>query len=228
MHGLVTRRKGTGKIYEYRRYVCNTERKDPGSCGNYSVGADKLVRALVRKLQAVYLAPERLEALQREILGQVESKRQRDPARAASLRKRLETLEADIRQGARNLVRATDNLDLIQEQLTELRGQKDRLQRELDSVEREQTVPVEQQAERVRQAIKRLETLRERLDQADPDRLKEVLRTLVCGVDLYFDTQVKPGPKGRKWYRFSKGIIRLRPILEFTGSAGNEVPPRGA
>jgi DNA invertase Pin-like site-specific DNA recombinase len=58
-----------------------------------------------------------------------------------------------------------------------------------------------------------LHGLRTRLGQAPASQLGEVLHLLVARVDLYFQDPARP----RGWYRFSKGVMNLRPIIEFNG-----------
>jgi hypothetical protein len=206
-----------GERHRHRHYyTCSGNKSRPGICRYYTVREDRLLGALVRKLQEVYLAPERLEGLGRALLARVRAKGQASPERALKLRARLEALDRDIRQGARNLVRATDNLDLIQDELTTLRGQRERTQRELDAAEREQGVPVTEQERKVAEAVARLATLGQELGTASTPRLRAVLGLMVSRVDLYWE---EPEQKAKnKWNVFAKGVVKLRPYVVVSGS----------
>lgn len=211
-----------GKTYTYRRYICRTHVVfGPEACRHYSMREDRLVPFLVRRIQQDYLAPQRLEELRQELLRQVEAKSQDSPEKAERLRHRIGEMNAEIELATRNVLRARDNLDLLQEALTNLRQQRARLQKELDVVEREQSIPLEQAAEMVQKAIERLHLLDQRLRDADQTQLREVLRQMVSRIDLYFEETTER--KKREWYRFARGLVKLRPQLEFEVS-GASVP----
>jgi hypothetical protein len=199
----------------YRYLACDGARRRPGNCREVSVREDKLLPFLVRKLQEVYLSPERLEGLRAQLKERQEAKREGDPERAERLRVKLAALDADIKQGARNLVRATDNLDLIQEELSALRGQRERLLRELAGVEAAAARPAAEVAAQVDAAVGRLYTLGERLKDVRPENLRAVLRLLVWRVDLYFADP--PAGQPGAWCRFAKGVVKLRPVLDVSG-----------
>jgi DNA invertase Pin-like site-specific DNA recombinase len=199
----------------YRYLACDGARRRPGSCREVHIREDKLLPFLVKKLQEVYLSPERLEGLRVQLKARLEAKREGDPERAERLRAKITELDRDIRQGTLNLVRATDNLDLIQEELTALRGQRERLQRELEAAEAAAAQPAEEVSVKVDAAVERLYTLRESLRKARSENLRAVLRLLVWRVDLYFD-QPEAQQRGA-WCRFAKGVVKLRPVLDISG-----------
>jgi DNA invertase Pin-like site-specific DNA recombinase len=218
---VAKRQNGSSK--EYRYYICPTYMKNPGLCRRFSMREDKLLPFLIRKLEEVYLDPGRLEGLRKCLKDRAETRHQTDPVRAERLRKKMAAIEQDIRQGARNLVRATDNLDLIQAELTTLRAERQKLARELEGVEREQVLPVEHLTAEVDNAIDRLLTIKEQFrklkdapHKAKPEKLREVIRLLVSRVDLYWD-EAGPSPS-KTWFHFAKGIIKVRPVLEIVNS----------
>jgi DNA invertase Pin-like site-specific DNA recombinase len=209
------RLRGRRVTREYRYYVCSGNQCKPGTCVSYRIREEKLLPVLVRKLQEVYLSPERLDGLRKALREQLEAKQSASPDRAARLRARIADVDRDIRQGARNLIRATDNLDLIQEELTALREQTARLARELEALEQAENVPTKELGRRVEQAVHRLGTLREDLRKAKPEQLRAVLMQMISRIDLYF----QHGDRSRRqWYRFAKGVVKLRPFVEVTGS----------
>jgi DNA invertase Pin-like site-specific DNA recombinase len=201
---------------EYRYYICSGNQTNPGSCQDFSVREDRILPCLVRKLQESYLAPARLEELRAALRRKVAARHEEEPELAGRLRHRLAGLDRDIRQGARNLIRATDNLDLIQEELTALRSQRERLAAELASLEHRQGVPLDQLNETVERAVAKLYGLRESLASAKPEQLKALLAEFVVRVDLYFDDRT--GLKKNQWFRFAKGVVKLRPQLDLAGN----------
>jgi hypothetical protein len=104
-----------------------------------------------------------------------------------------------------------DNLDVLNDALSELRKERQRAARQLEEAQKAQAVPVAEAAAEVEEALRRMETLQERLYDTLRDKLGEVLRLLVSRADVYFE----PAQRGRRqWYRFARGVVKLRPILD--------------
>src|SRR5262249_28378035 len=162
-------------------------------------------------LQEEYLAPRRLEQLKEAVRRRARSKHQVSPEKAGRLRARLEQLDADIKQGARNLLRAGPNIDLANEALSELRAERAEVARDLEAAERTAKVPPEQTEQTVDAAIAELHRLRERLAEADPEKVRDVLRRIVSSIDLYFEPQPK---KVKVYHRLVRGVVKLRPQLD--------------
>src|SRR5262249_44894419 len=159
--------------------------------GSRAMREDKILPALVRKIQEIYLAPDRLEELRAELWRKVQASSQAAPDRTGRLREHLARIDADIVQGARNLLRSADNLAILNQELTALRNQRAQLAKELDREERSQAVPVEEMRERVERAVAKLATLGEQLHGTASDKLRPVLLKLVSRVDVYFDAERK-------------------------------------
>ncbi len=221
MHGSTAKPRRNGKVYEYRNYICSTATYHKGACKHYAVREDELIRFLLKKLQEVYLAPDRLEALRQRLRKREEAKHRASPAQAEGLRKRLETLDAEIARGRRNLFRAKDDetFEVLNEELRKHLDQRARLQRELEAAERAGEVPVDEVTAKVEKAVERLKTLCEDLKGASRERLGEVIRKLVSRIDLHFEPEHK---KRRLFYRFSKGAIKLRPLLDVSGGGSSD------
>jgi DNA invertase Pin-like site-specific DNA recombinase len=200
-------------------YVCSGNKQEPGRCRDLSVREDRIVRVLVRKLQEDYLAPHRLGALTVALRERLQARQAAEPGRAEALERRLAALDADIRQGARNVLRATKNFDVIEEELAALRDRRDKIARELASLRATQAEAPADLADKIEKAVARLKTLGEHLHKAKPEQLRAVFRELISRVDLYFDVE---GDRCRgQWYRFSRGVVKLRPQLELAGSVEN-------
>jgi hypothetical protein len=67
---------------------------------------------------------------------------------------------------------------------------------------------------KVDQAIDLLFEASRELETAPPERLRAILKKLVVRVDLYFEEPDKP----RQWFRFSRGVVKLRPFISFAVS----------
>jgi DNA invertase Pin-like site-specific DNA recombinase len=198
----------TGKVYPY--YTCGSNNTYPGSCFPFRIREDRVLQAIVEKLRQAYLSPARLAQLTRHVAGCTESRQARDPAQANRLRKRIADLDRDIRQGGQNLVRATDNLDLIQQAITALRTEKDALVKELGALDGQDPASDGSAAADV---VARLQDLLAALDKATPDRLRATLDAMVEEITLYFDdppTKWIPRKSGK--LRFQKGTIKIRPV----------------
>jgi hypothetical protein len=219
MYGCTMRPKRGRKVYEYRKYTCGSPNVKPGTCRHYSVDEKVIVDILVDQLLNVYAAPERLAGARKKLLEKAEAKHQKAPAQIERLRRRLEQLNTEVRDATRNVLRAKDNVDVLNEALTELRHQRDRAERELEAAERVQAAPVDESRDRVEAAIARLSALREQLElayrQGKKELLGEIIRQMVSRVDVYFE----PVQTGRRtWFRFVKSAIKVRPLLTVSGN----------
>jgi hypothetical protein len=116
-------------------------------------------------------------------------------------------LDREIDHGVKRLLRAPDDVaDLLAQELSNMRRERERLARELDDLEQPRD-PADIEAE-VEAAVSRLWTLAEELGQADPARLRELIRRMVARIELHFD-HIQRGP--RVECPLSKGTIDLRP-----------------
>jgi DNA invertase Pin-like site-specific DNA recombinase len=209
MHGSTGHHKGRKGRQVYRRYVCTSwNLNGPRVCGYHAIREELLLPFLIRKLQEDHLAPARLDRLKRELRERALARRKGDPGGVTRLRSRLAQLEADVRQGTQNLLRAGSNIDLLNEALTAARKERDAVARELEALERSLGSKPQDVERKVAAAVEALRGLRERLSEADPAKLREVLRQMVTVIDLYFESL----PKRKKVYhRLVKGVARLRP-----------------
>ena len=208
MHGCTNHYKGRKGRQTYRRYVCSSYNLNgPSSCGYHAIREEVLLPFLIRKLQNDYLAPARLDKLEKELKRQATAARQADPKKAKNTKGKLSQLDADIRQGTQNLLRAGDNIDLLSAALTEMRNERDHLARDTEA--QEPAGKPEDVDRLVTAAVEVLRKLHNLLDEVDPEQLREVLRQLVTGIDLFYE----PVPKAKKTYHtLVKGVVRLRPL----------------
>ena len=212
MHGCTNRYKHRKNLNAYRRYVCTSYNlSGTSACGFHAIREDLLLPFLVRKLQEDYLTPERLVRLEAELRRRLEARRkgqaQPDTARLQGL---LASVEEQLKQATLNVLRARHNLDLLNEALTGLRTERDRLEAELRAAEarREPNIDIDALVEN---AVKRFRVLGEGLADADPARLREVLRQMVVEIVLHFESIPK---KTRVYHRLVQGVVTLRPQLD--------------
>jgi site-specific DNA recombinase len=217
MHGSTSKRRN-GRGADYTRYQCS-KFISTGGCGFNSIREDRLLPVLISKLQKDYLAPGKLEDLRSELRRQLIAKREASPERSEAVRQKIDHLDEEIKQGARNLVRASDHFDLLSEELSNLRQRRERLARDLTALEATQAFPTDEM-KKVNQAISALYSLRQRLQKANRDQLRAVLRELVSRIDLYFESEQK---QHKRWYRFTKGVVRLRPQVTVSSSVGHVI-----
>jgi hypothetical protein len=77
---------------------------------------------------------------------------------------------------------------------------------------------------RVSEAIDQLHNLGAKLKTASGPELGELLRRIVSRVDVFWE----PVARGRKtWYLFSRGVVKLRPVVELGGTEGSGYRPTG-
>jgi DNA invertase Pin-like site-specific DNA recombinase len=224
MQGNIKTHNGTSGKVTYHYYICSGNKTEPGRCRDLSIREDKIIRCLVRKLQEEYLSPHWLDALRAKLHERLSARQAADPVKADSLERRLVEMDAEIRQGARNLLRATGNLDLIQQELTALREKREQLARELDCIKRSQAEDPVDLAAKIDNAVNRLRTLGDHLHKAKPEQLRAVFREMISRIDVYFELD---GPRQRgQRYHFSRGVVKLRPQIEIGGyvSSGRARP----
>jgi DNA invertase Pin-like site-specific DNA recombinase len=219
MHGHVHRcTRPEGGQYEYRRYECSTPRvKGHSVCCGPTVREDRLLPLLVQTIEQQYLNPERQQAIEQQLLERIESKHERNPARAERLKKQLHDLDADIIRGRRNLLRCKDDISFMElnKELQEWLVKREQWTKELAKIEQEQATPLHEAKREVRQARERLANLRKKLHDAalNPTKVAAVLRQLVVQIDLHFEQPMKR----RERFRFARGVIKIRPGLTLTG-----------
>jgi hypothetical protein len=220
MHGSTNRypRKNDpdGSRRAYQRYICGRYNAlGTGHCHANTLVEWQLADAVVGRLLADFLDAGNLDKLRSELRRQLED-RDGKPGPAADakrLRKQLAELDAKISQGAERLLTMPPDLTaVVMAKLREWQEERNRVAALLDAQDVRQAVPAAKVEQNVEQTIAKLWTLRERLSEADPAKLKAVIREAVARVECWFE-QLPYGTKGRMRSRLSRGVIRLRPDL---------------
>jgi DNA invertase Pin-like site-specific DNA recombinase len=213
MYGTTMRPRRGARQYCYKKYVCSAPNVKPGVCRAYSIDEDKIVKVLKDQLEKVYLAPERLAALEAGLLARAEAKHDNAPAEADRLRKRLEQLEQDIVRSRRRVLQAADDATFVElnNGLREQVEARDRLQKELARAEALKGEPVAKDEAMIREALAVLRSLAGELRRATGPEVGAVLRRLISRADLYFEEKANGG---KRWYSFVKGVVKVRPVLD--------------
>jgi hypothetical protein len=216
-------RAANGKVYSYRRYICKTAiANGSAGCRLYSIRESYLLPFLVKKLQEDYLAPEKVAQLEVELRRRLEARRNGGSlAEVEGLRRRLAAVDDEIKTATQNVLRAKSNIDLLNDALTALRGERERLAAGLSDAEARRGPELDIEGT-VKKAVDRLRTLAERLQEVDPKRLREVLRQMFVRVDLYY--QPLEGRTKRSPFRLEKGVAQLRPQVQFDSCASSSPP----
>jgi DNA invertase Pin-like site-specific DNA recombinase len=210
-------RKGQ-RVYRYVQYRCRTyDRFGIGSprnttCGHHTIDAQRVLRWLVHALQETFLGPGR-DALVQEIKSQLKAQ-----AKASGVdAKRLEKRAADLDREVGRLVKAIRTLDAAElvEELAIVRTDRDRVRAELAQAGR-LTVAEDLDAEAERIADTMLD-FSERLTDADPAVLREVLRQFVSRIDCRWERHTgKHTGTQRARYQLVRGTVQLREQRPFS------------
>jgi DNA invertase Pin-like site-specific DNA recombinase len=212
MHGRTYRRRkrnGPG-MYVREKYVCSGYRmKGRAACQPNVIHEQPLLDCVIRKLQEDFLSPENLNKLRAEIMRQLRRDEHRDPAQAQRLRKQISELDRKIDQGTERFLAAPADLtEGLAAKLREWRGRRDELRAALKEAERHQASEGNDLEEKVDRAIAMLHGLRERLQQADPAQLREVIGEMVSQIECWFEHVWKVK---RAQCELVRGLIHLRP-----------------
>jgi hypothetical protein len=193
----------------WRRYKCSGYSNYGRSvCHQHLIDEGKVFRHVVQVLERDYLNPGNLTKIEAEIERQEEAETSlADPDQARRLRAQIAVLESQIAKGEENL--ALVDLDLmagVARKVREWRDRRQQLQTQLHGVEKGPDLSAIR--ERVADAKRQLWRLREALQSGDPTLVRTVLRELVSKIELYWTCEMKTK---RRWCRFVRGIIHLRP-----------------
>jgi site-specific DNA recombinase len=181
-----------GKRY-YRCGCYNVQGKN--GCHHNAVQEAGVLRAIVRKLQEVFLSPENLQALRDRMREQVEAVDAARPRELAALRNQVEDLTAKVQQGtARLALIPQDLLTDFAAQLRAWREERDALAARAEALDG-QTYRTDMEG-LLKDAEEKLYHLRKAVDGAEPCRVRAVVEELVSRVALDF-VQV---PKARRTF----------------------------
>ncbi len=193
--------------YGKRKYYCSTSgRLSPDACAFRSVREGSLIGEVMKALQEQFLNPENLAALREEIRRQDEEATRPD-GEVDRLRKRLAQLQRDV-------ARANDTLLLLPpERLPGAAEALGRLEAERDSAAA--GLAALEGGTRHRDALaaidaaeRQLWRLREAVESANPDEVRDALGQIIERVELHFGEVRQAGGRVRR--PLERGVIYLR------------------
>ena len=197
------------------RYICNTyHREGRGGCNPNQISEGKLLPAVVKLLRREYCGEQRIEDLRQALRAELAAETVTPPVDQSRLRKRIETLDKQISRGAERLLSVPETLvETITSKLAALQEQRDQLQATLDAGAAHSEQPEALDEETVEAAIGALQELQERLTDADPDNLRELLRGLVVKIELHFDhPETEPGKRSKHVFTEGRIVTHMFPV----------------
>jgi DNA invertase Pin-like site-specific DNA recombinase len=216
MVGTSKTRDKNGKHYEWHNYVCSTYAKGGKhlGCGHHNVDQGQLLAFLLGKLRDVVLAGGHRDKLRQLIVDRLAARQKADPKHAKGLEVKLSDLERQIKTGTDRLLKSPEDItDLLAPQLSAWRKERDHVATELAAYAK-QSRPADIEAE-ADATVDRLWTMADELDldNAEPARLREVIRRMVSRIDLWFEHV----PQGKRTLcPLAKGTIELQADEMFT------------
>jgi DNA invertase Pin-like site-specific DNA recombinase len=159
MHGDGNKPNPRKGHYYYRRYICRSHVvQGPSVCNHYSIREDKLLPFLIRKLQDLCFAPQRLDRLRATLRERWQARREGQGGRLEAIKGQLAGIEGDIAQGRANLLRTRDDgvFRELSAALSELVARKGQLEGEAAALEQAGAARGPNVEDVVGRAIKRL------------------------------------------------------------------------
>ncbi|NLF73192.1 MAG: recombinase family protein [Candidatus Anammoximicrobium sp.] len=170
-------------------YLCKTYHSGgKAACYCNTIDEDHLLACVRRKLDERYFGETAIERMRTTIKqAQAEAAEPVSPVDERHLRKRIEALDQQIDAGAERVFSAPEALvPKLYAKLEKLRQDRDQLQRQLDAVGRTEKRSAQERDQEVEAALDALRRLRETLDAAGPEDLREYLRKIVVRIELEF------------------------------------------
>lgn len=202
----------TGKT---RYYYCHGGQN--GTCRTYHIRRDALDEFVLDKLGEILTSPRITATIEKAIHRRAKAG-EVFQANAAALQGQIAALDKKITKGTENLLLA-DKADVADMTRLLAAWREDRAKLQEDLEELAANPDSRTTVERARAAIKELAHLRQCLKSADLMRQRAVIRSMVEGVQLWFE----PG-RGRH-RKLSRGILTLRSTIEFMTSNNGRTGP---
>jgi site-specific DNA recombinase len=184
------------------RYRCTRE-AHAGACQGNAVNQDQLLAIALQTIQEQFLDDGNIGRLRREIHRQI--KTGTAPVDIAAMRSELSVIDSKLAKAKRRLVEVdADMLDVVQEQLRDLRQQDERLQASLKAAERPQGRRIAD--ETIDRAVAMLQRLQDVFKKADVALQREVIRRTFARIDVLAE---RDPYHGQRPYRLKRGVIHL-------------------
>jgi len=201
------------KIYRCRTYA------DSGrsACHSNNVREDRILSVVVGKLLNRYASEDAIEGLRTKIDEvQRRDRRQRGSRQTerSRIEKRIAEIDKQVDQGTERVLTAPDHVvERIYKRLDELKVERDRLDASLRDAETPRESDPQADAKEVEAAIEALRGLRQTIQDADEEELRDLLRGLIDRIVLEFD-HVQTGKRERNM--LTGGTIYVRPDKAIT------------
>ncbi len=211
MHGAVSTRRKNGKQYRYHRYVCSTYTRkgahNESGCRHYAIRQELIYDVIIGKLREELLAGGNMDRLKKCLRSRLEQRCRPDTNQKERLERRLKELDKQLDRFAKQWFCAPESL------LPALTAEAEAKKREREMVLAQLTQveaaaePIDFDAE-IERAVEKVWTLAQELSEAEPARLRELMKQLVERVEVEFT----PRNRGkRREYHPVGGRITFRP-----------------
>jgi DNA invertase Pin-like site-specific DNA recombinase len=205
--------KKGGQDVTLRIYLCSRYlRGGKSACQWNGVDADRLGRAVLRKLRSVWLNPDVLAATREEIRRQDRAERCGDPERLESLRGRLRALERQLEQAADRVLKEEDEslLPALRQRMKSVVARRDAAAAEVDALGRADPSAAVADAEaEVDAALALAGRLEDAMTADDLGLLRAVLQETLSYVEVLFNHR----PWGKKTRcEFARALVYRRPL----------------
>ena len=197
MDGLRDHRTG------HHRYVCATSAHS-GMCPGNNVRQDELLATVVDAIVGWASDPEVVETFRAEVREQIGQ--QTPSVDPATVRAQLVTCESKLVKAKKRLVEVdTDLLPVVQDHLREVMAERERLQRALEAAQTPRERILAEADELIEESFRVFVGLREAITEADPERVREMIRRTVQRIDVVANQRQRC-----KRFALSHGNIILR------------------
>jgi DNA invertase Pin-like site-specific DNA recombinase len=188
MHGHKDTRKQGGKTCVYYQYeCCSNSANGPGTCKDYSVLQDVVLKEVAETISASFTDPAKFARLQAQLEEVIRKEAQDCRVVVRDLDKRIADLDGKIRQGEENLLLISkDLIGGAEAALRRLQEDRGRLAKEREA--RTQTAKADAAAAaRVAKAVNDLRAMAETITRKPPDVVRALLRELAVSITVHFD-----------------------------------------
>jgi len=220
MYGKSKRKVRGGKSHRCAGYICSTYQRAGHSQGCYyhTVDQDALLAVVLKKLKQQVFGEGHRDELRRRIVKRLAARVTVEPELIRSFESRLAELESGLDRATDRMLRSPDDLvDLLAPKVSRMRQERDGAANRLAGLKR-QAHPVDADAE-ADSVLSRLWSLEQEIQEAEPARLRELIRRIVGRIDLFFDHV----PHGKRIKcSLSRGMIELKQDPIFFGLVNRE------
>jgi len=199
MTGQVT--GGTNTV----RYMCSNNRSN-GNCDANTAKQAELVPCIIDAIVERFTDPKVVKRL-RDVIRQ-KVKESTSKSNAATINKRLATVDAKITKAKRRLVEVdADMVPVVSDHIRDLAGRRDELKAALEVAKVPTSKRLLDETAKMDKAMQLFSRLKETLQRADAARLRELLAVIIDKVEVHSEKVMR----GRRTvFELQGGVIHLR------------------